>query len=109
MQEKHYVYVGNKRFAVLADVPRRCRFVWDCVRGASLPTSHVRLNGTWRYIDLQKITGHSSSDVKMRQLAALNPHLFEIKYVQSESSAARYATYKLRKGVLRPAAQAGGR
>lgn len=108
MLEKHYVYVGNKRFAVKADVPKRCRFVWDCVRGASLPTSHVRLTGAWRYIDLQKVTGHSSSDVKMRELARLNPKLFEVKKVQSESSAARYATYKLRKGVLMPAAQHGG-
>lgn len=108
MVETHYAYRGQRRYRVNADVPRRCRFVWDCLRGATLPTSHVRLTGTWRYIDLQKITGHSSSDVKMRELARLNPGLFVVRKVQSETSVARYATYAISKKAMRLTSNAGG-
>lgn len=101
MLETHYAYEGSRKFRVEADVPKRCVRVWDCLRGSTLPTSHVRKTGTWRYIDLQKITNHSSSDVKMRELARLNPRLFIVKMVQSETSAARYATYRIRKGAMR--------
>ena len=104
MLSSHYVYIGNQRYEVRADVPKRCRFVWECLRGATLLPAHVRQTGTWRYIDLQKVSGHSSSDVKMRELVRLNPRLFVLKMVQSEHAAAKYATYRIRKSVLRKVA-----
>lgn len=108
MMETHCVYRGLRIFLVKADVPRRCRFVWDCLRGVTMQPSHVRTVGTWRYIDLQNVTGHSSSDVKMRELARLNPGLFVVRKVQSETSAARYVTYAISKKAMRLTSNAAG-
>jgi len=70
-------WVDGKPYRLRADVPKRCRRAWDCLRGrwnGELPMA-PRTTGWWSYRDLVETTGHQCDERKLRELAERNPGL----------------------------------